>query len=219
MRAWPFLIARGRRRGYSVLLAPDFLVSEQDYGFLEDHVRPLPDSAPFAVAGVTSPRGRPVCLVWAGHAVTEADLDGGSAHDEHSRPLKLMTGFLCSGKVSEPSTVDVDKAREEALVTYRRFLEDEERFAVESSTAFEAVSAVTETPKQQPPSEPKPRYWMWLGVAALVVGGAVTAVTLLTGAEPEPPPLNPCGKATTSLAVLTTGPSPTISCQPTKSSR
>ncbi|MFD8491722.1 hypothetical protein [Amycolatopsis sp. NPDC059657] len=219
MRAWPFLIARGRRRGYSVLLAPDFLVTEQDYGFLEDNVRPLPGSAPFAVAGVTSPLGRPVCLVWADHPVAEADIDGGPTRDEHSRPLRLMAGFLCSGKVSEPSTVDIDKARQDALATYRRFLEDEEHFAVESSAAFEAVSAGTEPPEEQPPPEPKPRYWVWLGLAGLVVGGAVTGVTLLTGSEPESPPLNPCGKATTSLAVLTTGSSPTVSCLPTKSSR
>ncbi|SDX97125.1 hypothetical protein SAMN05421504_10485 [Amycolatopsis xylanica] len=216
MRAWPFLIARGRRRGYSVLLAPDFLVTEQDYGFLEDNVRPLPGSAPFAVAGVTSPRGRPVCLVWADHTVTEADLDGGSTRDEHSRPLRLMTGFLCSGKVSEPSTEDIDKARADALETYRRFLEDEEHFAVESSAAFEAVSAGT--PKATPPPDDKPRFWMWAGLAGLVVGGAVTTVVLLSGSEPEKP-VNPCAQPTTGLAVLTTGTSPTVSCPPTKSSR
>lgn len=221
MRAWPFLIARGRRRGYSVLLAPDFLVAEQDYGFLEDNVRPLTGSAPFAVAETASPLGRQVCLVWADHPVTELDLDGASPHDEHSRPLRLMVGFLCSGKVSGPSTVDIDKAREDALATYRRFLEDEEHFTVESSQAFEAVSAITAPPPEQPPPAAKPHYWMWLGLAAVIVSGAVTAVTLLTGSpDPVIPQNNPCGgKATSSLAVLTTGSNPTLSCQPTTSSR
>lgn len=62
---WLFLYARGRKRGYRILLAPDFLIEQEEHGWLGEQVgratNPRPDSA--------SSRRRAVCRSWRSYAV------------------------------------------------------------------------------------------------------------------------------------------------------
>ena len=181
--AWPFLIARGRRRGYSVLLAPGYLLD--GYGFLEEAAGPA-RGAPFRVAVVPG-RGQ---LAWAEHDVSTSDI-GGDPHDEHGRPLRLTYGFLCRQGKPEPAEGDFARVRDIALEVYRRFLAGEEGFRVEPSEPF-AVRSVAVTAVQAPPPAPRRIHWLvWAGAGIVVAGGVVAAVLGLTASEetlPQCPP-------------------------------
>jgi len=150
---WPFLIARGRRRGYTVLLAPGWLIAAQGHGVLEETVTPVAGQ-PWRVAVAGTTQGRRVGLAWAEHPVTGADVtgtpdSGGGApvRDEHSRPLRLLYGFLCAdAMIGDPSGDDLARSRDAALDTYRRFLTDEEHFTIEGSTPFDITSSLTRQP-------------------------------------------------------------------------
>src|SRR4051812_36532744 len=102
-RAWPFLVARGRERGYRTLLAPDFLVAERGYGVLDDSVVPDPEEDRASVITVVTSTGRALTVAHATHVVTAADLaepgtEAGEREprDRHSRPLQLIYGFVCA---------------------------------------------------------------------------------------------------------------------------
>jgi hypothetical protein len=153
-RAWPFLVARGRRRGYRTLLAPDFLVAERDYGVLDDTVVPSTREDQATVVEVLTGAGRPLTVVHATHLVTSADIaDPGSEpatqapRDEHSRPLQLIYGFVCAdGAVPEPDDEDLRASLATSLAAYRRFLDDEDGFAVEAGREFQPRSLVVRWP-------------------------------------------------------------------------
>jgi hypothetical protein len=144
-QGWPFLVGRGRRRGYSTLLAPDFLVEQETYGILEEAVDPSSaGEAPQAV-GLTLPAGHRLTVVYAVHRVTAADLgeDAPDPVDEHSRPLRVMYGFVCAGSSGpsqeDPAAAEADLgiARGAALDRYRRFLASaEQEIGVEPSAAY-----------------------------------------------------------------------------------
>jgi hypothetical protein len=201
-QGWPFLIARGHRRGYSVLLAPGFLLDTNDYGFLEEAAGPVRDGEPPRVLTTESPRGRRVCLVWSEHPVTEADLVP-YTRDEHSRPLRLIHGFVCpEGTVSSPSEDDLFRARTAALDTYRRFLDDEELFAVEPATPFPLRSSLAEPVRRlatPTPARTRPRFLIPV-LAATVIATATAVIALASTTTPQPPP--------TCVPVSTTTPAP-----------
>lgn len=189
MDAWPFLVARGRRRGHTVLLAPAALTTP---GVIEDVVGPVPEGRGHHQAD--APGG--LHLVWTEHRVTDTEL-GGDATDEHGRPLRLFAGWVCVGA----RTVAVDQADlahvlSAGLATYRRFLADEDRFTTEPSGAFTARSRIV--PVSRPASARRAsRTWGLAGLGVLVVA-VVTAILLLTtgGEEPDPacpPPPRPGG--------------------------
>jgi hypothetical protein len=209
MTGWPFLIARGRRRGYSVLLAPDFLVVQGEYGFLEDVVGPTRSAATIRTASAGTRGGRPVCLLWTEHRVTAADLGGAGEGpaDEHSRPLDLLHGVLLPGtRVVEAARADLDHTRRAALETYRRFLADEEDFTVAVSSEFATATTVEQPPAAVPPS-PAHR----VGVPVLLaLSGVVVFFGLrwLGAADPPPPPPPPPPTTCTLPAVPTTTPRP-----------
>ncbi|HEX3649926.1 MAG TPA: hypothetical protein VHV49_15980 [Pseudonocardiaceae bacterium] len=188
-QGWPFLVARGRARGYSVLLAPDFLVARRDYGFLEEVAGPLPDGTPFRTTTIRRDHGD-LGVVWSDYPT--------NVRDEHSRPLRLLAGFACTGTISRPSELDLEAARAAAVATFERFLLDEDGFTVESAAPFPAHSAVTRsTAGASPPRR--------LTVPAVVLCAAVAVallVLLLTsrrGGTPPPRTVQPC--ATTQVAV------------------
>ena len=79
MSGAPFLIARGRRRGYSTLLAPGWLLAANDHGFLEDAVGPVDAPMAWRSGVAVRPGGRRVGLVWAEHAVTSVEAGGPGA--------------------------------------------------------------------------------------------------------------------------------------------
>jgi hypothetical protein len=202
MAAWPFLIARGRQRGYSVLLAPHFLLAEGDYGFLEEATGPVPGSQPVRVGVATSNHGRRFGLTWSEHRITAADV-GGTAdpRDEHSRPLLLLYGFLSADTaIDTPAGADLDRARRVALDTYRRFLTDEHGFTTEPSAPLDTHAA--EPPVSSgvravlaPAPPPARRRVRGLVISAAVVAGAAAAVVVVAIAagsgSGDPPPSCP----------------------------
>lgn len=195
-RGWPFLVARGRERGYSVLLAPPFLMDS--YGLLEEVTRPT--------SGVEVATVRGLCVVWSEYAVTHDDI-GAEPRDEHSRPLRLLHGFVAERTIVQPSEVDMSVSRSAALDTYRRFLGDEERFAVEPSTPFPVRSNIgSPAPMSKP--DPRPRkYAVPAIVAGVVLVGAVIFAT--SGNDPEPPKTPSCPTSATP-----TKPTPTTAASP-----
>ncbi|MEU0791132.1 hypothetical protein ABZ342_13780 [Amycolatopsis sp. NPDC005961] len=199
-RAWPFLIARGRRRGYSALLVPGFL---REHGFLEATATPL-DEVPSRAAA--TPHG---VLVWAEHAVTTAEA-GGEPRDEYGRPLVLLHGFLCpeGDPVAAPAALTRTDAL--ALSVYQRFLADEEGFRAERSEPFAIEVAAVARPRfpsrVSPPAEPaRPvRGLVWAGAGVLAAVGVVIAVVgfASAGSDEVPPP----PRCTRDVVALTTTP-------------
>jgi hypothetical protein len=163
-RGWAFLVAAGRRRDYAILLAPDFLVADLDYGVLDRVARPAVGPGPAEVVDVSTGHGRRLTVVSATHLLTAADLtdvtagnrtvadvtaaDSGAGHpgadprDEHGRPLRLVYGFVTADvRVVAPAAADLGHARAVALAAYRRFLVDEDQLAVRPAAAFGLRSA------------------------------------------------------------------------------
>lgn len=192
-QGWPFLVARGRQSGYAVRLAPDFLIQTQEYGVLED------GTGAQIVAG-----GRTLAVVRAEHTVTGADVGLTEApRDEHSRPLHLLYGFVCPDATSvEPSDMDISRALQAALGTYRRFLADESGFTLAASNPFPLDSAVA--PLTRPPAERKPVVPYALAGLVAVAAIVIIAVTSLGGEDPPPPPLHPPTTTSVPRPVVTT---------------
>lgn len=205
-RAWPFLIARGRRRGYSALLVPGFL---REHGFLEATATPLDDVPSRAAA---TPYG---VLVWAEHTVTEVE-SGGEPRDEYGRPLVLLHGFLCPDGEPVTTAAALSRTRAVALTVYGRFLAGEEGFRAERSEPFAIdVTDVVVRPRVSAPGAPvrpvRPvRGFAWAGAGVLVAAGAVAAVVGFASAGGDtPPPLPVCGPDVVTLTVAPTVPAAT----------
>ena len=215
-QGWPFLIARGRRRGYSVLLAPAFLVDQHDYGFLEEATGPLHPGEPFRIT-TTSRAGRPLCLVWTEHPVSAADIgsDGEPPRDEHSRPLRWINGFLCAGStVSHPSEIDIASARTAARDTYRRFLANEERFRTERSAPLPLHSTLAGLTPRQPAAPARPGRPRGLIILASATAVAAAGAIALSGSPSPQPSSCPLPTMTTTPAPTTTRIRPTTRLPP-----
>jgi hypothetical protein len=185
MNGWPFLIARGRRRGYSVLLAPAFL--HEEYGLLEEVAGPVTAAEPVRVAAARSSRGHDLGVVWSEHRVTAADIaDGTEPRDEHSRPLRLLYGFVCQETVlSRPADTDLARALAAGLDTYRRFLAGEQRFTVESSAPFDLHTAGTSRPAAPPEIRPRRNYAIPLALVGVAAGFAI-GIAVASGGDETP---------------------------------
>jgi hypothetical protein len=143
-RGWPFLIARGRHRGYRTVLAPDFLAKRNLQGVLSDSATGdglEPGRA--RTAEVDAPAVGPMTLCFRIERVNAADVNGhlpdedAIATDEHGRPLEILYGVVARGRLSgRVHDGDLGAARSQALRSYRRFLEQEDAFDVDASPAF-----------------------------------------------------------------------------------
>lgn len=182
MDGWPFLVARGRRAGYTVLLAPDFLIGH--HGFLED----VTGSGPRIVD--TTVDGRRLTVVWSEHTVTGSEVHtDDDPRDEHSRPLHLLYGFVCQGgTVTRPSDEDTARSLRTALDTYRRFLADEERFTTESSGPFPLHAGALPRARSAPPAARRRVVPVVLAGLVAVVTIVIIALTSLGGGQPDPGP-------------------------------
>jgi len=142
-RGWSFLVARGLRKGYRTLLAPDFLVrgGAQDLLSRASSGDSL-DPGGMRTVEIDDPRGEPLTVCFRTEQVAPADVgaardgDRPVAVDQHGRPLEMLYGVVASGRLDRPPPAEhLDRARVEALRSYRRFLADEVDFRVDSSRA------------------------------------------------------------------------------------
>jgi hypothetical protein len=228
---WPFLVAAGRRQDYRTVLAPAFLVADVDYGFLDQVVRPTPETGPATVVQARTARQRRLSVVYATHRLTAADLTlsgtGTDPRDEHGRPLRLIYGYASpDAAVVEPVAADLERARTTALAAYRRFLADEERVEVIPSHPFPLCSRTSEWPRPRVPVPAGggaggggggggPRAARWLAGAAAVAGLALAAVFATTGrTSPVPAPLDCRAATVTRSASCAPSRVPTTSASP-----
>jgi hypothetical protein len=188
---WPFLIGRGRRAGHRVLLAPDFLVAADDHGVLE------------GIAGNTVIKLGPLTVRSVTHQVEAQDVHATERpRDEHGRPLRLIYGVIAKG--TEPANADLPTALAAALATYRRFLNAEDEFSVESSQGFPLrtqPSTVDPLPRSPQPGRPaRARVATLSASTALVAILAVGSTILLGQSAREPAPTTPPPAPPTSSA-------------------
>jgi len=156
---WPFLVARGRRKGYRTVLAPDFLVAAGHHGRLAER-------ASGAGSGVQCidldvPGAGWMTVLYRSEALGAADLnghgDGRTPTDEHGRPLELVYGIVARERLAaQLDEDDLAAARDEALDSYRRFLSAEESFDVDASRAIELLTAARPEVASTPPTPPSP---------------------------------------------------------------
>jgi hypothetical protein len=186
---WPFLVGRGRRAGHRVLLAPDFLVAQQDHGILE--------ATSVHTTELTSSAGRRLAVRCTTHEVSAEDVAAAEhPRDEHGRPLRLIYGIVATGV--EPANADLRVALESALDTYRRFLRREDGFKVVPAQAFPLTapvrrSMVDSAPAAVPSRRPGSRSVAVLSGAALAAVLVIVLTVLWGRSEPEtglksPPP-------------------------------
>src|SRR3954469_25015360 len=153
--AWPFLVARGRHRGYRTLLAPGFLTERRLHGLLSDSANgERMDGSRAREVEVERPEVGALTLVYRTENMTEAELDGGRgdglATDEHGRPLEMLYGIVCRGRLhGRVDDDDLGAARREAVESYRRFLAEEDGFEVDASDAF-TLRGITAAPAPPP---------------------------------------------------------------------
>jgi hypothetical protein len=209
-RGWPFLVARGRHRGYRTVLAPDFLARRNLQGVLSDAA--TGDGLELGqarTAEVDAPAVGPLTLWFRIERVNAADVNGhlpgedAIATDEHGRPLEILYGVVARGRLSGPvHDGDLGAARSQALRSYRRFLEHEDAFAVDASPAFalRGVTAMapaapappqrTPTPAPAPAPAPvrTPERRPAIGAPATVAVAAVLLVLVLWWAFLRPSP-------------------------------
>ncbi|HEX6683600.1 MAG TPA: hypothetical protein VF062_12435 [Candidatus Limnocylindrales bacterium] len=192
---WPFLIAAGRHRDYSILLAPDFLVEDLDYGFLDGTVKP--GNGRPSVVDARTRAGRQLTVVSATHTLTPADAP--ATHDEHGRPMRLLYGFVCGERIVEPDPVDLAAALAVALDAYRRFLDNEDSPMVMAGQPFALRSAVIRAPRAAAQPRRGSRAGVSIAGTAAAVALAVLALVLWLRPQAEAP--GPC-------------PSPTVTAGP-----
>lgn len=140
---WPFLVARGRRKGFRTVLAPAFLVERrQDWQLAEAIDGGPPRSAGARTAELDAAVGL-LTIVYQTEPLAAEDLDELPAQadrrltDEHGRPLEVVYGIVARGRLREEvDPGDLRDARSQAIASYVRFLDDEDGFDVDRSTPF-----------------------------------------------------------------------------------
>jgi hypothetical protein len=203
-QGWPFLIGAGRRHEYRTLIAPAFLITASEYGILDRHAGRTPDGETRVVQIRSA--GHPLWMAYATHTVTQADVP--DPRDEHSRPLQILTGFVCDAPIERPNPADLAVTLDTGMAVYRRYLEDEDRFGVLASEAFPLRSVLRRAAASAAAPAPQPgrrdvsrRTLAVLGLAAaLLVAAVATLVVALSGGDPQPACTSPPAAA---------GPSPT----------
>ena len=77
-RGWAFLVARGHKAGYHLLLAPGFVLANRESWLLMDEVQgEVPAQAPPRVTDIVGPVSGPLCVVHRTIRATRADVGSG----------------------------------------------------------------------------------------------------------------------------------------------
>lgn len=145
--AWPFLMARGRAVGSTLVLSPSFLLDQGDASLIarldgsetDEDLRPM-------IATFVDSTGTSLTFAHAWRHLTWADLASGSGdsrmlHDAFGRPIIVRYGFVVIDtqlEVVDPR--DMSKAWVQAVDAYRRLFQSETTFETERSLAFSLVS-------------------------------------------------------------------------------
>jgi hypothetical protein len=222
---WPFLIAPGRQRDYSLVLAPEFLVAASSHGVLEAIVRPGDERDPARVLDIDDKAGRPLTVVYRTHLVTAQDVGAHTdPRDASSRRLRFMYGFVCPTMwVPAPAAADLAATLVVALTRYREFLADETAAGVVAAPSFPLSSVTTSArpPRPMPtpaaptatdlrtPAPAGARRWVMLtGVAVVVAIAAVLIGQLRSSPQPVCNDSNVTVTSTPSTLPASQSPSP-----------
>lgn len=156
---WSFLVARGTRKGYRSVLAPDFMVQDRRHDLLVEQVGGSAAEGQTAVQHlVDDVLGNLTITYRVEPALADELTNGGTAHgqpvllDEHSRPLELMYGLVTTSRVRAGDR-DMTHARGEAVASYRRFLADEDGVDVQESAPLPLLDSVPVAPPTPPSME------------------------------------------------------------------
>lgn len=215
---WPFLVAAGRHRDYSTLLAPDFLVADLDFGVLDEVARPTSGEDRPTVVGVRTRAGRQLTVAYATHMLTGADLEPASSRapfcDEYGRPLRLIYGFVSRQAIAEPSAEDLRTAYDVAIAVYRRFLRDEDALTVVSGQSFPLRSR-SGSPAPAPSAGGLQRRHRSVTLAIGAVAAALAATVIITAMGARRPSPAACPTAS-AQSIVTDHPAPELSasCPP-----
>lgn len=154
MDAWPFLVSRGRRLGYRVVVAPDFLRAAGEAGILFAAAESGPgvNTHDTRLRVVQTQTGEVLSLVY--RVVTARDEEMGDMEapfirDRHGRPIPMVEGYAVRGRHEHlPVTGrEWDRAHAALLASLQEFLADESRSdGVLSSHAVPLGAAVRSEP-------------------------------------------------------------------------
>jgi hypothetical protein len=209
---WPFLVARGRHKGYRTVLAPGFLV---DLG-LHDRLSEKTGGACSDMRRVELdiPQAGWLNVLYCSEPLHDTELNGRgggeAATDEHGRPLELLYGIVTRAPLAQPlDQADRSAAREEALGSYRRFLAAEDSFGVESSRALALrtavqtpeprIAAADASPSFAGTSQASVRPALAAGIAVVLLGLALLAWQLWPGGDKPMPEVRVTGTTVTVL--------------------
>jgi hypothetical protein len=179
---WLLLYARGRSRGYRLLMAPGFLIGGADLGrvarLASQH---RPEQATVLSTTGTLTDGRRVHVLSRPSLLTPEDLGTAGENDvldEYGRPLEFTYGVLSLG--GEPGVDDAlwQRWRTQVVNVYREFLADEESFPLRSSLPYmiPATEPAAGAPRARvAPATTRKRWTLVAAVAVLsVICGAVS---------------------------------------------
>jgi hypothetical protein len=165
---WPFLVARGRTRDYRTVLVPDFLAERGLSSLLADSLHE-PGAGSTCTVVVGNGDTGPLSVSYRAAVLRASDLadtaqddhePGAAAHllDEHGRPLEYLYGIVSRGDgVGPVADADVSRARDAALHSYRRFLDDEDGFTFDRSPSTPvSTSGHVPLPTTASPLPPSP---------------------------------------------------------------
>jgi hypothetical protein len=156
---WAFAVSAGRRRDYTVIAAPDFMVDAGAHGALADVAAPTPAEQPPRVTTMQA-AGQRWNLAYRTKVVDADDLtrgtetgasepDTGRLLDEHGRPLRLIYGFVCSQDIASVDASDLERAHRSVRAALTALLGEEEGFRSRRTAAFPLRSGL-----RPPPGEP-----------------------------------------------------------------
>ena len=174
LKAWPFLIGRGRGRGQLSIVAPDFIVNGGLAGLL-----------PTQLAGNVSPSWRTykdsteLGQITAHYLVENVRFGDEVLRDAHGRPIVLFVGLVTRGSVSIPEgrrAQLIETARPRLIRSFEEFLENEDNFTVVASEPLSSSEPEGSNPLF-PETTGRPSWFLLLAIG-LLVGfflGGVTA--------------------------------------------